>query len=88
VKEKSTSGKIIQIILGIYALLFLAYVILPLLPGFDIYAYESSAGKYKAFLTFGAFILVYLLSWKHRDIAGMLLIVGYIGSILVRRQHS
>lgn len=82
-REKTTSGRIIQIILSIYALLYLAYLVLPFLPQFDIYAYESPAGKNKTFLTFVAFILVYLLSWRNRDIAGMLLIVGYIGSILV-----
>ena len=82
-REKNTSGKIIQIILSIYALLYLAYLVLPFLPQFDIYAYDSPAGKYKTFLTFVAFILVYLLSWRNRDIAGMLLIVGYIGSILL-----
>jgi len=83
VREKTTSGRIIQIILSIYALLYLAYLVLPFLPQFDIYAYESPAGKNKTFLTFVAFILVYLLSWRNRDIAGMLLIVGYIGSILL-----
>ena len=82
-REKTTSGRIIQIILSIYALLYLAYLVLPFLPQFDIYAYESPAGKNKTFLTFVAFILVYLLSWRNRDIAGMLLIVGYIGSILL-----
>jgi hypothetical protein len=83
VREKTTSGRIIQIILSIYALLYLAYLVLPFLPAFEIYAYDSTAGKYKTFLTFVAFLLVYLLSWRNRDIAGMLLIVGYIGSILV-----
>ncbi len=82
-REKTNSGRFIQIILGIYALLYLAYLVLPFLPGFDIYAYDSPAGKYKTFLTFIAFMLVYLLSWSNRDIAGMLLIVGYIASILV-----
>jgi len=83
VKKELTSGKIIQIILSIYALLYLAYLILPFLPAFEIYVYDSPAGKYKAFLTFIAFLLVYLLSWRNRDIAGMLLIVGYIASILL-----
>jgi len=83
VREKTASGKIIQIILGIYALLYLAYLVLPFLPGFDIYAYDSPTGKYKTILTFAAFLLVYLLSWRTRDVAGMLLIVGYIGSILI-----
>ena len=81
-KEKSTSRKIIQIFISIYALLYLAYIVLPFIPGIDISAFESPAGKYKTFLTFGAFILVYLLSWRNRDIAGMLLIAGYIASIL------
>jgi len=83
VREKTNSGRFIQIILGIYALLYLAYLVLPFLPAFEIYVYESMAGKYKTFLTFVAFLLVYLLSWKNRDNAGMLFIVGYIGSILV-----
>jgi hypothetical protein len=83
VREKTTSGKIIQILLGIYALLYLSYLVLPFFPGFDIYAYESPAGKYKTILTFSAFMLVYLLSWRNRDVAGMLLIVGYIGYILI-----
>jgi hypothetical protein len=83
VKERNTSWKIIQVILSIYAFLFLAYLILPFLPQFDIYTYDSPAGKNKTFLTFVAFLLVYLLSWRNRDIAGMLLIVGYIGSILL-----
>lgn len=82
-RDKTTSGRIIQIILSIYALLYLAYLVLPFFPGFDIYAYETPVGKYKTFLTFAAFLLVYLLSWSNRDIAGMLLIVGYIASILV-----
>jgi hypothetical protein len=83
VKKEPTSGRIIQIILGIYALLYIAYLVLPFLPAFEIYSYDSPAGKYKTFLTFVAFILVYLLSWSNRDIAGMLLIVGYIASILM-----
>jgi hypothetical protein len=83
VREKTTSGKIIQVILSIYAILYLAYLVLPFLPQFEIYAYDSPAGKNKTFLTFVAFILVYLLSWKNRDVAGMLLIVGYIASILL-----
>lgn len=82
-REKTASGKIIKIILGIYALLYLAYIVLPFLPGFDIYAHDSPTGKYKTILTFVAFILVYLLTWKNRDISGMLMIVGYIGSILL-----
>ena len=82
-RENSTSGKTFQIILGIYALLYLAYLVLPFLPGFDIYAYDSPTGKYKTILTFSAFMLVYLLSWRNRDVAGMLLIVGFICSILV-----
>jgi hypothetical protein len=83
VKKEPTSGRIIQIILGIYALLYLAYLILPFLPGFDIYAYESPEAKYKTILTFAAFMLVYFLSWGNRDVGGMLLIVGFVGSILV-----
>lgn len=82
-KDKTTSGKTIQIFLSIYALLYLAYLVLPFIPRFDIYAYETAVGKYKTFLTFAAFMLVYLLSWRNRDVAGMLLIVGYIASILV-----
>ena len=82
-RENSTSGKTFQIILGIYALLYVAYLVLPFIPNFDIYAYDSPAGKYKTILTFVAFMLVYLLSWRNRDVAGMLLIVGYIGSILI-----
>ena len=82
-KKEPTSGRIIQIILGIYALLYIAYLVLPFLPAFEIYSYDSPAGKYKTFLTFVAFMLVYLLSWSNRDIAGMLLIVGYIASILM-----
>jgi hypothetical protein len=83
VRNKTTSGKLFQIILGIYALLYLAYLVLPFFPGFDIYAYDSPTGKYKTILTFVAFMMVYLLSWRNRDVAGMLLIVGYIGSILI-----
>lgn len=82
-RTKTTSGKIIQIFLSIYALLYLAYLVLPFIPGFDIYAYETPVGKYKTILTYAAFMLVYLLSWRNRDVAGMLLIVGYIASILV-----
>ena len=82
-KKETTSGRLFQIILGIYALLYIAYLVLPFLPAFEIYSYDSPAGKYKTFLTFVAFMLVYLLSWSNRDIAGMLLIVGYIASILM-----
>jgi hypothetical protein len=83
VKEKTTSGKIFLVLLGIYALLYLAYIILPVIPGFEIEILNEPSSQLKTFLTFAAFILVYLLSWRQRDIAGMLLIVGYIGSILI-----
>ncbi len=81
-KEKSTYRKISQIILSIYALLYLVYILLPMVPGLDITTAEGPAGWYKAIITFVAFLLVYLLSWKNRDLAGMLLIAGYILSIL------
>jgi hypothetical protein len=83
VKEKTTPGRIFQILLGIYAVLYLAYIILPAISELDIKILEEPSGRLKTILTFAAFILVYLLSWKNRDIAGMLLIVGYIGSILM-----
>jgi len=83
VRDKTTSGKIIQIFLSIYAFLYLVYPVLPFLSAFEIFAYDSPAGKYKTLLTFAAFLLVYLLLWRNRDVAGMLLIVGYIASILV-----
>lgn len=82
-KKEKTSGKLFLIFLGIYALLYLAYIILPIIPGLEIEILEKPSSRLKTILTFAAFILVYLLSWKNRDIAGMLLIVGYIGSILV-----
>ena len=82
-KEKTTNGRIFQILLGIYALLYLAYIILPLIPDLEIEVFKEPSSRLKTILTFTAFILVYLLSWRNRDIAGMLLIVGYIGSILV-----
>ena len=81
-KETTSSGKIFLVLLGIYALLYLAYIILPHIPGLDIKILEEPTSRLKTVLTFAAFILVYLLSWRQRDIAGMLLIVGYIGSIL------
>jgi hypothetical protein len=83
VKEKSTSPKIIQILLSIYGLFYLAYIILPFLSILEIKTPEEPSKQLKTFLTFGTFVLVYLLSWRNRDIAGMLLIVGYIGSILM-----
>jgi hypothetical protein len=83
VKEKTTNGRIYRILLGIYALLYLAYIILPLIPDLEIEVFKEPSSRLKTILTFTAFILVYLLSWRNRDIAGMLLIVGYIGSILV-----
>jgi hypothetical protein len=83
VKEKSNSRKIIQILLSIYGLFYLAYIILPFLSILEIKAPEEPSKQLKTILTFSAFILVYLLSWRNRDIAGMLLIVGYIGSILM-----
>ena len=83
VKEKTTPGRIFQILLGIYAVLYLAYIILPAIPELDIKILEEPSGRLKTILTFATFLLVYLLSWKNRDIAGMLLIVGYIGSILM-----
>jgi hypothetical protein len=82
VKEKSTFRKIPQIILSIYALLYLAYIILPIIPVLDITAPEEPAGRQKTIISFIAFFLVYLLSWRNRDLAGMLLITGYIASIL------
>ncbi len=82
-KEKSNSRKIIQILLSIYGLFYLAYIILPFLSILEIKAPEEPSKQLKTILTFAAFILVYLLSWRNRDIAGMLLIVGYIGSILM-----
>ena len=82
-KEKSTSPKIIQILLSIYGLFYLAYIILPFLSILEIKTPEEPSKQLKTFLTFGTFVLVYLLSWRNRDIAGMLLIVGYIGSILM-----
>jgi hypothetical protein len=82
-KEKTTSGRIFQIILSIYALLYLAYIILPVISELDIEVLEEPSSRLKTILTFAAFLLVYLLSWKNGDIAGMLLIVGYFGSILV-----
>ena len=82
-KEKSTFGRIYQILLGIYALLFLIYIILPLIPELEIEVLEEPSSRLKTILTFAAFILLYLLSWRNSDIAGMLLIVGYICSILV-----
>lgn len=81
--DKSSSRTIFQILISIYALLYLAYVVLPYIQVLDINAPEEPSDRLKIFLTFGAFILVYLLSWRNRDIAGMLLIVGYIGSILL-----
>jgi len=82
VKKKSTSRKIPQIMLSIYALLYLAYIILPIIPVLDITAPVEPAGRQKMIITFVAFFLVYLLSWRNRDLAGMLLITGYIASIL------
>ena len=82
VKEKNTYRKILQIILSIYALLYLAYIILPIIPGLDINASEEPSERFKTILTFIAFLLVYLLSWRNRDLAGMLLIAGYIASVL------
>jgi hypothetical protein len=79
VKTKSTSGRTIQVLLSIYALLYFAYLVLPLIPGLDIYDTEQARLPYKTLITFVAFLLVYLLAWRQRDIAGMLLIVGYIG---------
>lgn len=82
-KEKKTAGKIFQILLGAYAMLYLAYIILPIIPGLEIEVLENPSSRLKSILTFVAFMLVYLLSWRDSDIAGMLLIVGYIASILV-----
>lgn len=82
-KEKTTSGKVFQILLGIYVMLYLVYIILPAIPQLEIEILEEPSSRLKTILTFVAFILVYLLSWRNRDIAGMLLIVGYIGSILL-----
>ncbi len=82
-KEKTTAGKTYQILLGIYALLYLVYIILPIIPGLEIEVLDNPSSRLKSILAFVVFILVYLLSWKNRDIAGMLLIVGYIGSVLL-----
>ncbi len=81
--EKATTGRIFLVLLGIYALLYLAYIILPIIPGFEIEILKEPSSRLKTMLTFAAFILVYLFSWKQQDIAGMLLIAGYIGSILL-----
>jgi hypothetical protein len=81
--EKSTTRNILLILLGIYALMYLGYILLPYLHVFDINPPRDMDMHLKSFLTFGAFLLVYLLSRRNRDVAGMLLIVGYIGSILV-----
>lgn len=83
VKEKSSSRKTLLILLSIYSLLYLAYIILPYIQLLEIKAAEDPDLRLKTFLTFAAFLLAYLLSWKSRDIAGMLMIVGYIGSILL-----
>lgn len=68
--------------LGAYALLYLAYIVSPIIPALDIDAPEKPAGRHKTIITFIAFFMVYLLSWKNRDLAGMLLITGYIASLL------
>jgi hypothetical protein len=83
VKEKSSSRKTLLSLLSIYSLLYLAYIILPYIQLLDIKSAEDPDLRLKTFLTFAAFLLVYLLSWKNRDVAGMLLIVGYIASLLV-----
>ncbi len=82
-KEKNFSRKILQVLLSIFAVLYLAYIVLLYTSVLEIEAPEDPSERLKTFLTFGSFILVYLLSWRQRDIAGMLLIVGYIVSILV-----
>lgn len=81
--DKTTSGRIFQVLLGIYALLYLTFLILPEIPALEIKVLDKDSIQLKGILTFVAFILVYLLSWRNRDVAGMLLIVGYIGSILL-----
>jgi hypothetical protein len=81
--ERKTSGKVFQVLLGIYALLYLVYIILPLIPALKIQGLDEPPFPLKSILTFALFILVYLLSWHNRDVAGMLLIVGYIASILL-----
>jgi hypothetical protein len=83
VRERTASGRIYLVLLGIFALLYLAYIILPLIPALEIKVLDEPSLPLKSILTFVAFMLVYLLSWKHRDIAGMLLITGYVGSILL-----
>jgi hypothetical protein len=83
VKKKSSVRTVILVLLGIYALLYLAYIVLPYFQVVDIRPPEDPDMRLKNFLTFGAFLLVYLLSWRNMDVAGMLLIVGYIISILL-----
>ena len=61
----------------------MAYIILPLIPALKIQGLNEPSLPLKSILTFAAFILICLLSWKNHDVAGMLLIVGYIGSILL-----
>lgn len=87
-KRKSSARIIILVLLGIYALLYLVYIVLPYLQVVDIKPPEDPDMRLKTFLTFGAFLLVYMLSWRNMDVAGMLLIVGYIGSILLDRMFE
>jgi hypothetical protein len=83
VTERTTSGRVFQVLLGFYVLAYLAYIVLPLIPALEKKVLVGPSIQVKSILTFVAFVLVYLLSWKNRDIAGMLLIVGLITSILL-----
>jgi hypothetical protein len=63
-------------------MLYLAYLVITFLPELDINQQDKPYEPLKTILTFLAFVLVYLGSWRNRDLAGMLLITGYIASIL------